>query len=901
MEIELEAQCFCEEKKLQHATLELKQGTKSVQAYYDELSSCLCRANAIDDLDAIEYFKRGLSPKIATAIEGRYARSVRGFLIYAIKEEKKWEYYCKKKRSISPSKKMKVDDSTPTPNCLRPLENTIVDGGTFAPGVQVALEEVAVDDHCSIDAPCYADLEMQQNPSENESHIAKLSERDKKSALSNSTKYEVESIHNESERNTPHKKRGLECKACEDVFDSNKRISTFSVVSPNVCKEKDEEMVVNPMKCQEDKRIEKIDLMENYPTTALSINHDDKGDVTTQPKDAPGVLKERDPSYDEMLKHMVGRITTKPGGKPEMGEAFVVDQYNRPLPRVRTSRPEPGEGGHRQLPPGTINVAHVHEIIQLYQGKSSNHPGPMSVDEIASKFRVEASVVQNIVQFVSLPQEEHSAKESHPVKSASEESKVVVVENGKMVDVQDKEITMEGLCSISSYDQWARIPVSGPLPKPRYKHAAAVVQEKMYVFGGNHNGRYLGDMQVLDFKSLSWSKLEAKIQSEEPSDLTGTASLPPCAGHALVPWGNKILCLAGHTREPTESLSVKEFDPQTCTWSTLRTYGRSPSSRGGQSVTLVGGTLVVFGGEGDGRSLLNDLHVLDLETMTWDEFETTGTPPSPRSEHAAACYADHYLLIFGGGSHSTCFSDLHLLDMQTMEWSRPEHQGITPEPRAGHAGVTVGENWFITGGGNNKKGVPETLVLNMSTFVWSVVTSLEGRAPPTSEIYALKSSRKSGVPSGQLNEPETNGLASVAENSSRGVIFEIEELQDEKIMTIKRADTSKTLLQAVKGEKSQIEEKLNQEELQSSRLKQELANVETKNERNLVCDQLSAEVARASQLENEISDLQQRLQKMETLEKECESLRLEKDAESDDSSSDSNQRPADKGFWRWNG
>lgn len=209
-----------------------------------------------------------------------------------------WEYYCKKKRSISPSKKMKVDDSTPTPNCLRPLENTIVDGGTFAPGVQVALEEVAVDDHCSIDAPCYADLEMQQNPSENESHIAKLSERDKKSVLSDSTKYEVESIHNESERNTPHKKRGLECKACEDVFDSNKLISTFSVVSPNVqvCKEKDEEIVVNPMKCQEDKRIEKIDLMENYPTTALSINHDDKG----------GKNSETTPTFDTSPQELKG-------------------------------------------------------------------------------------------------------------------------------------------------------------------------------------------------------------------------------------------------------------------------------------------------------------------------------------------------------------------------------------------------------------------------------------------------------------------------------------------------------------------------------------------------------------------------------------------------------------------
>ncbi|KAG8068075.1 hypothetical protein GUJ93_ZPchr0005g16354 [Zizania palustris] len=66
--------------------------------------------------------------------------------------------------------------------------------------------------------------------------------------------------------------------------------------------------------------------------------------VTPPPKDAPGLLKERDPSYDEMLKHMVGRITTKPGGKPKRGEAFVEDRYNRPLPK-------------------------------LYQGKSSSQPG----------------------------------------------------------------------------------------------------------------------------------------------------------------------------------------------------------------------------------------------------------------------------------------------------------------------------------------------------------------------------------------------------------------------------------------------------------------------------------------------------------------------------------------------
>ncbi|XP_062202905.1 acyl-CoA-binding domain-containing protein 6-like isoform X2 [Phragmites australis] len=528
---------------------------------------------------------------------------------------------------------------------------------------------------------------------------------------------------------------------------------------------------------------------------------------------------------------------------------------------------------------------------------------------------------------------------------ASEESKVVVVENGKMVDIQDKEVSMEGLCSISTYDQWSWLSVSGQLPKPRYKHGAAVVQQKMYVFGGNHNGRYLGDIQVLDFKSLFWSKLEAKSQSG-PSESAETVSVAACAGHSLIPWGNKILCLAGHTREPTESLIVKVFDPQTCTWSTLRTYGRSPRSRGGQSVTLVGDTLVVFGGEGYGRSLLNDLHILDLETMTWDEFETTGTPPSPRSEHAAACYAERYLLIFGGGSHSTCFNDLHLLDMQTMEWSKPEQQGITPEPRAGHAGVTIGEYWFITAGGNNKKGVSDTLVLNMSTYVWSVVTSLEGRAPPTSEVnsfmllfcpckgsslvlqtingedflvsfggysgrysnevYALKPSLRPSVPSQQISELETNRIApiSVAATSSKNVIFEIEELQDEKGSN--KADISKTLVQAVKGERNQVEDRLNQERLQRLHLKQELADVENRNvelakELDSVQDQLHAEGARASKLEDEISELQQRLQKMNALEYEFESLHREMDSQSEEAASTSNQPPRVGGFWRWNG
>jgi hypothetical protein len=49
-------------------------------------------------------------------------------------------------------------------------------------------------------------------------------------------------------------------------------------------------------------------------------------------------------------------------------------------------------------------------------------------------------------------------------------------------------------------------------------------------------------------------------------------------------------------------------------------------ARGGQSVTLVGSTLVMFGGEDSKRRLMNDLNILDLETLTWKAVDTRYTP-----------------------------------------------------------------------------------------------------------------------------------------------------------------------------------------------------------------------------------------------------------------------------------
>ncbi|CAH9073741.1 unnamed protein product [Cuscuta epithymum] len=520
------------------------------------------------------------------------------------------------------------------------------------------------------------------------------------------------------------------------------------------------------------------------------------------------------------------------------------------------------------------------------------------------------------------------------------EIKAIPVENGNLLDTQDKNVVSEGSGAVSVYDQWVVPQVSGSRPKPRYEHGAAVIDDKMYIFGGNHNGRYLSDLQALDLKSWTWSRIDVKAPSEAPSPLR------PCAGHSLIPWeGNKLLSVGGHTKDHSETLQVKVFDLQSHAWSTLKTYGKPPVSRGGHSVTVAGTTLVIFGGQDANRSLLNDLHILDLETMTWDEMDTLGVSPSPRSDHAAAVHAERYLLIFGGGSHATCFNDLHVLDLQTMEWSRPTQQGEIPSPRAGHAGVAVGENWFIVGGGNNRSGVSETVVLNMSTLVWSVVTNVQGRVPLASEgssltlsscngedvivsfggyngrysneVNVLKPSHKSTLQS-KMETPVPDSVSAVqnATNATRDIESEFETGQEGKIREIvidnidsqpmvkKVGEVNEHVLSALKLEKEELESSLNKEKMQTLQLKQELADAETRHtdlykELQSVRGQLASEQSRCFKLEVDVAELRQKLHTMETLQKELELLQRQKAAASEQAALSAKQRQRSGGVWGW--
>lgn len=476
------------------------------------------------------------------------------------------------------------------------------------------------------------------------------------------------------------------------------------------------------------------------------------------------------------------------------------------------------------------------------------------------------------------------------------------------------------------YDKWVALPVTGPRPSARYKHAAVVIDEKLYIVGGSRNGRYLSDVQALDLRNLSWStiKLTSQPAADNIKDVKLLEVFPATSGHSMLKWENKLLFVGGHSKDTSDNITVCFIDLESCVSGVMEATGEIPVARGGQSVTLVGSKLIMFGGEDKQRRLLNDVNVLDLETMIWHVAETKHTP-APRFDHTSAVHVDRYLLIYGGCSHSTFFNDLHVLDLGTLEWSQPQIQGSSVSPRAGHAGVSVDEKLFIVGGGDNKSGALETLVLDMSTLVLSVLTSVGQKNPLASEGLTISLAMADGeqylIAFGGYNGSYNNEVfamkpkpkdskhpkifkspAAAAAAASVTAAYALAKSESLDMTTIENSKPKVDLLVefgVIKEEKKALESSIAWVKAEKSTLKSKLDEInethaDLSKELNSVQVQLAAEKSRCANLEAQILELQTTLSSMESLEQKVQALRSQKSGHNT-----SVQRQSSGSAWRW--
>jgi len=252
----------------------------------------------------------------------------------------------------------------------------------------------------------------------------------------------------------------------------------------------------------------------------------------------------------------------------------------------------------------------------------------------------------------------------------------------------------------------------GLAPTARNSHKAAIVEDKVYYFGGRTESQGIhGCAQILvqDLKSMQWKTLE-------------TFGDPPKVreDHSMCSYGENVYIFGGNDgKSLLNDLTV--FNTTTNTFSIAPANGEKPRAVNGHSLSAHNGKLYVFGGQGDNHAFLNDLMSYDIKTGVWSRI-VSSKPPIPRCLHSAQVL-NGKLLVFGGKGNFGCFSDLHVFDPETKEWTSNNVKGIFPAGRWGHSSVSVGRFLFIFGGWNGTWCFNDLYCFDSDQSMWYRVTT----------------------------------------------------------------------------------------------------------------------------------------------------------------------------------
>ena len=133
-------------------------------------------------------------------------------------------------------------------------------------------------------------------------------------------------------------------------------------------------------------------------------------------------------------------------------------------------------------------------------------------------------------------------------------------------------------------DAWQKI---GDSPQARQRMATAELNGKVYLSGGSNNvGGGGTTVEVYDVATTQWKKL-ANL-NEKRSGSTASAV------------NSKIYAIGGFRKELTWLKTVEEYDPAKNEWTQMASM---PTARQGLSVTAVRGQLYAIGGGGEGDFL----------------------------------------------------------------------------------------------------------------------------------------------------------------------------------------------------------------------------------------------------------------------------------------------------------
>lgn len=130
-----------------------------------------------------------------------------------------------------------------------------------------------------------------------------------------------------------------------------------------------------------------------------------------EPGDDPADWDRSDPKYKVMVQEIAGNIITRSGEKLGPGGEAL---HRRPLPSNRHTSVGTGPSEDFIVAPGTLNLAHIRQMLSSYQGLAESDERHLDGQALAKKYNVDAALLEKVLQFCEIPEKKEELKSPTP-------------------------------------------------------------------------------------------------------------------------------------------------------------------------------------------------------------------------------------------------------------------------------------------------------------------------------------------------------------------------------------------------------------------------------------------------------------------------------------------------------
>ncbi len=245
-----------------------------------------------------------------------------------------------------------------------------------------------------------------------------------------------------------------------------------------------------------------------------------------------------------------------------------------------------------------------------------------------------------------------------------------------------------------------------------YYNAMASIygDDKVMLFGGYDNSKYLNETWIYDLSNNTWI---LKITSNNPPARLGL-------GMASI-WGDDKIVIFGGVGDSYYLNDTWVYDVSDNTW-TKKDPMIKPSKRGYLSMASIYGDdkIMLFGGYVWPGGPLNDTWIYDLSEDSWIQKYPINNPTTRQGQAIASIYGTDKVLLFGGYGTSN-LGDTWVYDLKNNTWSEKTPKN-KPTNRYWHAIATIYETdrVLLFGGTDDITGlVDDTWIFDLSINNWT--------------------------------------------------------------------------------------------------------------------------------------------------------------------------------------